>query len=223
MDEAVAEEEEEAPSTELGSTEVELVVAPDLDTQMFLAKMADPSRDVQDLEAEFAPPAPPPPLVLAARVAGEEEEEEEEEANESPCERILRDLETDPDTAELTRHIDKLLLSESSTMFDADLIERPHSRVGDESLFEDEADYILARMSNRHRLEPPEVYAYADPIEFHEWLFDIFDSFYEDDSVTESQFRLDRAVLEAEDPVCPTILNLLGHDCDALELATFLG
>jgi hypothetical protein len=215
------EEEEEAASVEPGSPDVELIGAPDMDTQMFLAKLADPSRDVQDLEAEFAPPAPPPPPAPPARVA--EEEEEGEEANESPCERILRSLDSDPDTVELIRHIDELLLSEASALFDPDLIERPHARVGDESLFEDQTDYLLTRASNRGRLELPAVYAAADPIEFHEWLFDISDSFYEDDCVTEAQLRLGRAALNAEDPVCPAILNLLGHDCDSVELATFLG
>jgi hypothetical protein len=200
-------------------SDVDLVTNSDPETKMFLAKLADLTRDVEDLEAEFMTP------VKHTLMIDEEEEEEEEEEDRRNGRPDGNQLDECNDPRQLLEQIDGFTTGNSLDLFDIDIIRPPMSPIGNPAIFGDQKDYVFRELEESDsKLDLPIVYEAVDPINSVTCLFDIPDppSAHEP-SFSESQFRVNEELNELDLGFDPETADVLALDEDVFELDLFLG
>jgi hypothetical protein len=206
-------------------TDVDLITPHDLETRMFLAKLHDLSRDVEELESIYVE-TPITPLHGVKSDAIEEEEEEEKEFSDI-ADAILERIDNDHDTEALLHRIDGLSTEESIVIFDDDFVFHKMSPKTDPGAFGDQTEYIYRDVRGSPATgDPHEVFHRFDPMNSIEIVLDPRpDPPPSGVHFSESQFRLKEPLLDpGPPPFDPEIKGLLGFDArvETIELGLFL-
>lgn len=225
-------EEEEYSDTESEiarfSADLELSTCTDINTKLIMMKLADMSRDIEELENEINVPQLDPDVEEEETVSSEAPVEiaievEEEEEDSSDIEAVLSRLENDEDSKILLDKIDKMSIQDTNSVIDEYILE--------DGILKDQIEYVFRDLGTNESTE-------LSSLDIMQYPFASLDADFclsclfsndrtegrriDDKSWCKAQFYAGEDLEGDMDEATPEIIALLGNDTEVVEFSSFI-